>query len=242
MFVQAPLLGSLIEPTGGDLVNPARLARLEEMLETVIAKTRATEPERNEGAVAARGMADAAAILARRFVLVITNVPFLSASKQNTELRAHIRHAFNEGKADLATALLLRVLRMCTSSGSAGLVTPQNWYSLRSYRDLRESILTSRHVILVSDLGPAAFHDMNWWAARTALTVITNERPSVASVTIAIASDSGREPEMKALNLRDSDPIISRQYDHLKNPDARITVAEPLAEHCLVSMRRYTKV
>ncbi|MGH7089283.1 MAG: DNA methyltransferase, partial [Stellaceae bacterium] len=63
LFRQAPLLGSLIEPTGGDLIDPVRIARVEEMLEPVIELARAAEPERAEGAIAARGMADAATIL-----------------------------------------------------------------------------------------------------------------------------------------------------------------------------------
>jgi hypothetical protein len=66
VFQRAPLLGSLIEPTGGDLIDPVRVACVEALLEPVVARARAAEPERAEGAIAARGMADAIAILARR--------------------------------------------------------------------------------------------------------------------------------------------------------------------------------
>ena len=62
---------------GGDLADPRRVACVEEMLGAVIDKARAAEPERAEGVIAARGMADAAAILARRYTLLATNVPFL---------------------------------------------------------------------------------------------------------------------------------------------------------------------
>lgn len=62
LFVQAPLLGSLIEPVGGDLVDPVRVARIEDSIAALVEQVRDAEPERTEGAIAARGMADAAAI------------------------------------------------------------------------------------------------------------------------------------------------------------------------------------
>ena len=86
LFARAPLLGSLIEVTGGDLANPTRIARIEESIAALVERMRGAEPERAEGALAARGMADAAAILARRFVLQATNVPFLGRGRQDAEL------------------------------------------------------------------------------------------------------------------------------------------------------------
>jgi hypothetical protein len=73
LFRQAPLLGSLIELTGGDLVDPTRIARLGQNIGSLVEKMRSAEPEQAEGALAARGMADAAAILARQFTLQATN-------------------------------------------------------------------------------------------------------------------------------------------------------------------------
>jgi hypothetical protein len=64
LFQRAPLLGSLIELTGGDLVDPTRIARLEQSVAALVEKMRSAAPERAEGALAARGMADAAVILA----------------------------------------------------------------------------------------------------------------------------------------------------------------------------------
>ena len=93
LFVQAPLLGSLIEPVGGDLVDPVRVARIEESISALVERMRDAEPERAEGAVAARGMADAAAILARKWVLQATNVPFLGRGRQVPELAASPRTA-----------------------------------------------------------------------------------------------------------------------------------------------------
>jgi hypothetical protein len=136
LFRQAPLLGSLIEPTGGDLIDPVRVARVEAMLEPVIERARAAEPERAEGAVAARGMADAVAILTRRYRLQVTNVPFLSASKMTDELSRHVKNYFVKGKGDIATAMFERLCKLCCRGGTVAVVTPQNWYELDGYLGL----------------------------------------------------------------------------------------------------------
>lgn len=117
LFAQAPLLGSLIEPTGGDLADRRRVERIESLLDQLVEKVRAAEPERAEGAVAARGMADAAALLARRYTLQATNVPFLGRGRQDPALADHIGRAFPEAKADLATAMLRRMTRLAAPGG-----------------------------------------------------------------------------------------------------------------------------
>ena len=93
LFAQAPLFGSLMEPTGGDLADPRRVAQIEGLLGQLVGKVRGADPERVEGAVAARGMADAAALLARRYTLQATNVPFLGRGKQTPALADHIGRA-----------------------------------------------------------------------------------------------------------------------------------------------------
>src|SRR6266851_1664310 len=143
LFSQAPLLGSLIEVTGGDLVNPTRIARIEESIAALVEKMRGAEPERAEGALAARGMADAAAILARRFVLQATNVPFLGRGKQDAALSTYLAARFKSAKADLYIAFLLRMRNLRCDRGTIALVTPQNWYSLVGNLRTRTLVLTS---------------------------------------------------------------------------------------------------
>lgn len=55
LFVQAPVLGTLLEPSGGDLFEAEKLKQIERLLEPLLRKARKAEPESIEGAVAARG-------------------------------------------------------------------------------------------------------------------------------------------------------------------------------------------
>jgi hypothetical protein len=133
------------------------------MLQPVIERARAVEPERAEGAVAARGMADAVAILARRYTLQATNVPFLSLSNAANALQEYVEETLPTGNINLYAVFLVRMRVLRDVAGTIALVTPQNWYSLVTYKPLRRLLLSNDALNLICDLGPAAFNDMNWW-------------------------------------------------------------------------------
>jgi hypothetical protein len=224
LFRQAPLLGSLIEPIGGDLIDPVRVARVEEMLEPVIERARAAEPECAEGAIATRGMADAAAILARRFTLQATNVPFLGRGRQTGALAAYLAARFHYARNDLATAMLARMLALATLGGTVAVVTPQNWLFLGSYQELRKHLLQTTQLNSIANLGPAAFQDMNWWAIQTALTTWTASRPPANSEFLALDADTGRDLDGKPEFMRSALVRTLEQAAQLENPDGRISV------------------
>ena len=69
LFSQAPTLGSLLEPMSGDLFEAEKFREVERLLQPILLRTKTAEPEEAEGAISARGMADAARILHRKFDL-----------------------------------------------------------------------------------------------------------------------------------------------------------------------------
>lgn len=225
LFAQAPLLGSLIEPTGGDLADPRRIERIEGLLDQLVAKVRAAEPDRAEGAVAARGMADAAALLARRYTLQATNVPFLGRNKQIAALTDYIGRLFAAAKADLATVMVSCMTRKAAEGGTVCSVAPQNWFFLKTYKAFRHEILNDTTINVLADLGPAAFQDMNWWAARTALIIISRTVPTPLSVYIGIDADTGRNLEKKPQKLQYTSANAVGQNDQKRNPDSRISIS-----------------
>jgi hypothetical protein len=224
-FVQAPLLGSLIELKGGDLISPQRLGRIEPLLDSLVEKTRAAEPERAEGAVAARGMADAAAILSRNYTLVATNVPFLGRGKQHASLAAHIERADKDAKADLATAMLSRALRLLDRGGTAAAVTPQNWLFLGSYKHLRARLLDRTTLNMVGALGPRAFETISGEVVNTALVAISAILPDASAVFAGLDANDGRDADGKRAELFEDVRLIS-QGAQTRNPDSRISLSE----------------
>lgn len=224
LFSQAPFLGSLIEPKGGDLGDKWRLGNLESLLNKLLERTKPFEPETAEGAVAARGMADAAAILSQQFQLVATNVPFLGRAKQVDQLGAYIDRFYSESKSDLSTVMLHRMTGLLSNGGAVAAVTPQVWLFLSTYHPIRKLFLSRYRLSFLADLGPAAFRDMNWWAARTALICMTNDRPDRNALHAAFDADTGRELELKPSRLSSESPKIIEQFQQLRNPQSVISV------------------
>jgi N-6 DNA Methylase len=222
LFVKAPWLGSLIDPrrASADILREG-FDKLEPLITSILSASNTDDVR--EIAVAAQGMTKAAELLSRRFDLVVTNVPFLGRGKQDDVIRSYVDQHFEEAKADLSTTMIERGIELCKASGSFAAVTPQTWLFLATYKAVRRKILRNDTLNFVVDLGPAAFNEMNWWAARTAIICITNDR-STDSQHLAVDADTGRDLAIKPQRLS-SGPFASiDQADQIKNPDCVITV------------------
>ncbi len=140
--------------------------------------------------------------------------------------QSHAHHP--ESKGDLATAFVDRCYAFTKHNGSYSVVTPQNWLFLGAYKKLREQLLRECEWNFVAKLGPAAFEDMNWWAANTALLMFTNSRPSISHQIVGVDVSAPRVPVEKAVLLQSVSVQIACQKRQLGNPDARISLEETL--------------
>jgi hypothetical protein len=191
LFVQAPLLGSLIQPVGGDLIDPMRIARIEGSIDSLVERMRDAEPERAEGVIAAKGMADAAAILARRWVLQATNVPFLTEIKFSTQLSHLVSGLKSAGRQNLATIFLRKMLQSAEDAGVVALVAPQIWHYSKRYGDIRRLVLSSYDGIAFVRLGPQAFQHPDSNGEAVSLNIIRNSRQSKAAYISIDSSNLG---------------------------------------------------
>jgi hypothetical protein len=227
-FRDAPLLGSLIDPTRSvreDLLT-AGFADLEPLLERAL-REHAGEEEWEETAIAARGLTDAARLLGGRYHLVITNVPYLARGKQGEALRKFSDRYYPNAKNELATTFVARCIERLDRGGTCAVVTPQNWLFLTSYTRFRKQLLTGYRWNLVCKLGPAAFREMNWWAANTSLLLFSNGVPTPEQ-TIAFIEEAAntRDTGAKPGSLRSGRVAMCRQMDQLTNPDHRLVSSE----------------
>lgn len=226
LFSQAPTLGSLLETTGGDLFEAEKLKEIERLIDGLIDAVKGAEPEAKEGVVSARGMADAAVLLQRKYTLQATNVPFLGKSKQDETLVSYIGKRFPKSKTDLATAMIEKLLRQTAPGGAVATVSPQNWYFQKSYADFRRLVIDDFTLSAICDLGPAAFNEMNWWAARTALTIVESRKQSPGWCSFAFSAGNHRiTSEKQELLLGDGYSLIEQSAQQ-RNPDSRITTEE----------------
>lgn len=206
LFQQAPELGSLIDPkqTVSRLFE-ADFSAIAPLFERVLASEAAGE-EAQEQAVAARGMAKAAAILGQTFTLVVTNVPYLGRGSQGDVLKDFAEQHYPDAKADLATVFVQRAFGWLGKSGTMAVVTPQNWLFLTSYRKLREKLLKERTWECVARLGPRAFETIGGHVVNVALLGLSAGRAGDMHAMSGIDVSAAPSPAQKATLLRGEQP------------------------------------
>lgn len=244
LFVQAPLLGSLIQPVGGDLVDPMRVARIEASIDALVEKMRGAEAERAEGALAARGMADAATILSRRWTLQTTNVPFLGRGRQNPALADHLANRFAIAKADLATAMVERMRGLSAVGGAITAVIPQSALYLGGFEMFRKTLLSSAEISTVAALGGRAFETISGEIVSVALLIFQNAKPNPTTMYSAVDSNELRTPAEKHQSLIQDEIKIQLQNTQLENSEFRITIGHSasgsMLEHFAVTAHGMT--
>jgi len=226
LFGDAPDLGSLINPTDvplRDRMFTADYAQVEPLLAQALARERVrNDPVAAVFGAAAEGVLRAARLLAGKYTLVTTNVPYLMHGKQTDVLKDFCTQHHPLAKPDLATCFIERCLVSCKTGGSIALVTPQNWLFQVTYQKLREHLLKTQAWRFVAKLGPGAFEVIGGEIVNVVLLHITCSAPSGDHAFVGIDATSPRVPAQKSTILRQSPLQVVLQSAQLKNPDARI--------------------
>ena len=223
-FRDAPILGSLIDPTrsaAGDLYK-ADFAEVRQLLEKAL-RDHAGDEELKESAIAALGLADAERLLCGQYHVVLTNVPYLGREKHTTTLRKFCDTYFPLAKHDLATVFLQRILRLCAPKGEVLLVLPQYWLFLARYKELRKFLLEKQTWHLLATLGPGAFETISGEVVNTCL-VAMSPSPRKKSEDTFYWMDASKSQSCgnKGDLLSSVDSVPLNQIDQLENPDAVI--------------------
>ena len=202
LFLQAPTLGSLINPAelSADVFT-ADYEMIQPYL-TAILKAEKPDDETRERAIAAAGMAKAAELLTGSYALVITNVPYLVRRKQDDLLRDFSEKYYPAGKNDLATVFLDRCLELCMEDGTSSIVLPQNWLFLSSYREFRKKLLNNCTLHLIARLGPGAFETIGGEVVKAIL--ITLSRGIPARGKIGLPGETGPVGIIRGLDVSKS--------------------------------------
>ncbi len=225
-FKRAPTLGSLINPRSiAESIFQTGFDPLRGALDRALRKSEVQDdPDRVAVGVAAQGIATAAALMARQFPLVATNVPYLARGKQSEELRTYLADVHATAKADLATAFVERCLDYCTPGGSTALVTPQSWLFLGSYKALRHWMLRQVTWDVVAKLGPGAFETITGEVVNVALLIHTSDEPGDGHEMVGLDVSTSRLAVEKADLLCRCQASFVKQFAQILNPDFRVSV------------------
>lgn len=254
-FKDAPVLGSLLDPSRGNAAKVVDWNTLAPMLEQAL-KEEQTE-DQHEAAVVAHGLAKAAQMLAAKYQFVVTNVPYLKRGKQGRTLREFCERQYSAAKGDLATAFLDRCLEFCVEGGAASVVLPQNWLFLTSYRKLRERLLKNDTWHLIARMGAGAFETISGEVVKAILLTLSrganpnaphpeslfagSERDAPAPVVRGVDVSHPRTAPEKAMGLQTVDLVTAEQEAQLRNPDARVALDELPGQRLLADLADYGK-
>jgi len=242
-FKDAPVLGSLLNPTKTQAANLVHWDELSQTLNQALKMLPSPSgrgaggegDEQHEIGVVAQGLAKAATLLAGQYQWVITNVPYLARGKQDERLRDFCERHYPAAKNDLATVFLDRCLQLCVQGGTASIVLPQNWLFLTSYRKFREQLLNNDTWHLLARLGPGSFETISGEVVKAIL--INLSRGNKGNTDLLIPNSSmnvirgidvsiSRTAIEKAMGLQNDNIKNLEQAKQLKNPDARVALED----------------
>ncbi|WP_298715882.1 N-6 DNA methylase [uncultured Oceanisphaera sp.] len=226
-FRDAPILGSLIQPELG--LNKDSFFELDwSVVATTLTQALSGKEsfDTNEMNVVAQGTAKAANLLVEKYQWIATNVPFKETKQLDLKLQKHIETHHHSGKANLATAFILRLKEMLANGGTLTAVTPHEWLFLKSYEKVRKELLMNATWNSLVDLGEHAFESPQASGAFTALISFTRNEPENNNLYFGINATKIKTPSNKSKTLLEVKPELYQQHQQLKNPDYRIGLFE----------------
>jgi len=227
LFEKAPELGSLVDPRASARdMRQMNYDVMKPLLGTALERE-SDDAEQVERAVTARGMARAAEFLAGAYTLVITNVPFLGRKDQSASLARWIASNFSRAKKDLATAMVDRIQRLLSSSGTLAIVTPQNWLFLTGYTPFRRHMLNSHRWRMLANLGEEAWTTYGNRGPRTSLLVLSRLDDSDGDGFCGIEASTTRGEHV--LSMSDKMAILRGRTDGFAE-------ASPIRAHMALRM------
>jgi hypothetical protein len=247
-FRDAPMRGSLINPKVGLSRNNLLGLKWEDIVPLLTkAVLREQDDDKKEMGVVAQGTAEAAILLAGKYHLIITNVPYLARGRHCEELKEICEEQSQPAKNDLATVFLDRCLEFLIKDGTASIVLPQNWLFLSSYRKFREGLLKKEIWHMIARLGAGAFETISGEVVKAILITLSKEKADSGRnaksgnsmekhVIVGFDVSSSHIATEKAALLRTIEIKQVEQARQLENPDARVALEDGGASLLLLTI------
>ncbi|MFO0652823.1 MAG: hypothetical protein U0326_41790 [Polyangiales bacterium] len=224
-FANAPVLGSLIDPTATrDTLLEASFEELQPLLKNALASERwAGSDEGTELGSVAQGIAKAASLLAGKYTLVCTNPPYLLRRKQDPYLLEFLKTYHGDTINDLGIAFVDRIQGLLTEGGVSAVVVPQSFIELRSYQVFRRQLLDSHEWRFLARIGAGGFRTISGEVVNVCAAVLESATPTPSHViySIDVSFEVGADSKDQALLKVEIE--ATRQADVRSSPEARFS-------------------
>lgn len=228
-FQLAPELGSLLDPS---TLKPDAFTASFEELKPIVMKALENEADKDqvERGVMAAGIAKAGLLLAKKYTLLITNVPYLGRGRQkkNGILADYCLKNYPLSKGELANVFFEKML--ISSLGTFCSVMPQNWLFQDTYKKHREDLLKNKKWSFLIKLGAGAFSQISGEVVKAILVAVSNQKPLDENTFFGIDVSNESNIAKKEEGIKTLDRVVFRQKNQLKNPDSKIILEKEKIE------------
>ena len=161
--------------------------------------------------------------LAQKYHVVVTNPPYLGNSRMNVKLGEYIKKYYPDEKADLAMAMLNRVIWKFTKKNYfSSAITTVSWMYLKSFDKFRLKVINDADFICITDFGTELFEGkighlpVASWVNRN--SHLNQNIPTIRLVDYCYSRRDEKEPEFFNKDNRH----YVKQSDFLKIPGSPI--------------------
>lgn len=96
-------------------------------------------------------------VMAQKYEVVATNPPYAGTSNLSAKVNDFVKKNYPDSKADLFAVFIEKCLTFIKRTGYISMITMQTWMFLKSFQELRESILNNNTISNMIYLGIGAF-------------------------------------------------------------------------------------
>ncbi len=102
-------------------------------------------------------LAEQAKILTNKYKVVCTNPPYLN--KLEGHLKDYILEEYKPYSGDLFSTFMYHNFSFCVNNGYSAFMTPFVWMFIKTYENLREDIISFKHIVTLIQMEYSAFED-----------------------------------------------------------------------------------
>ena len=136
--------------------------------------------------------------LTRKYAAVVANPPYMGAKNMSGELKQFVQDHYEDGKADLFAAFILRNRQFIQHGAMLGMITMQSWMFLSSFEVLRRKLLDSSSIETMAHLGAGAFDSIGGEVVSTTAFTLKNGSSSGNGTYIRLVNVSGDDNQSNA--------------------------------------------
>jgi len=113
--------------------------------------------------------------LTQRYHVVVANPPYMGGGNMDARTKLFLETNYEEGKADLFSAFIMRCMSLAVKQGCVGMITMHGWMFLPTFKQLRPLLRKQGILISMCHLGPRGFDTISGEVVQTTAFVFAGQ-------------------------------------------------------------------